>query len=114
MLWGVLILGIIGLLRGEAAQISLTPRVILSVVYLGAIASALAFVLYYSLLKEMSAVTLSSIIYVTPLVAIFIGWILLDEAITLRILIGTAVIFGGIATAQAGEYHKISKARRLG
>lgn len=114
MIWGVLILGFIGLLRGEAAHITLAPRVVLSVIYLGAVGSALAFVLYYSLLKEMSAVTLSSIIYVTPLVAIFIGWILLDEAITLRILIGTAVIFAGIATAQAGEYRKVSKARRLG
>lgn len=114
MLWGVLILGIIGLLRGEAAQVALTPRVALSVIYLGAVASALAFVLYYTLLKEMSAVTLSSIIYVTPLIAIFIGWILLDESITLRIIIGTAVIFGGIATAQAGEYRKVSKVRKLG
>jgi drug/metabolite transporter (DMT)-like permease len=112
MLWGVFILGIIGLLGGEAANIHLTTRVVLSVFYLGAIGSALAFVLFYSLLKEMSAITLSSIIYVTPLVAIFVGWILLNETITLRIIAGTFIIFSGIAVSQLKEYKKASRNRR--
>jgi drug/metabolite transporter (DMT)-like permease len=113
MVWGIIILGIIGLLRGEAANIHLTTRVVASVFYLGAIGSALAFVLFYSLLKEMSAITLSSIIYVTPLVAILVGWILLDETITLRILAGTFIIFGGIALSQIKDYKKALRSKEL-
>lgn len=113
MIWGVITLGIIGLLRGETSEVMLTTRVVLSVFYLGAIGSALAFVLYYSLLKEMSASAVSSIIYVTPLVAIFIGWLLLDEKITIKILAGTLLIFGGIAISQIREYRRTPKIEKL-
>lgn len=113
MVWGVIILGITGLLRGEASNIHLTVRSGLAVVYLGAFGSALAFVLYYSLLKKMSAITVSSIVYVTPVIAILVGWLLLDETITLRIALGTLVIFGGIAISQLPEYRKMFHGKKL-
>ncbi len=111
MLWGILLLGLAGELLGEAAAVRFDWRALGAVIYMGVIASALAFVLYYWLLKEMSAVTLSGIIYITPLVALFIGWLLLDEPLTLRILAGTLVTFAGIAIAQSADYRKLWKRR---
>jgi len=64
------------------------------------IGSALAFVLYYRLLQSMSAVTISLIIYVTPLVALVGDFLLFDKTIALRSLAGMAIIFAGIAATQ--------------
>ena len=92
MVWGVIILGVIGLARGEAADVIWVDESILAILYMGIFCTALAFVLYYAQLKKMSAISLSSIIYVNPLVAVFSGWILLDEAVTTRIVIGLSLI----------------------
>ncbi len=113
MLWGVLTLGVVGLLRGEVQHIALTPRAIGAVLYLGVFGSALAFVLYYALLKKMSAITLSYIIYITPVVALFAGWLLLDERISLRTVIGALVIFSGIGLSQLKLYSDRSAGRRV-
>ncbi|RMF58000.1 MAG: DMT family transporter [Calditrichaeota bacterium] len=100
MLWGVLTLGISGVLIGETSRIHLHLKPILAVGYLGVVGSAIAFVLYYTLLKKMSAITLSYIIYITPLVAIFTGWLVLDEQITWHTIVGTLIIFSGIALSE--------------
>ena len=112
MVWGVLMLGIIGIVMGEHHVIQLLPESILAIVYMGVIASALAFVLYYHVLKAMSAITVSSIIYITPIVAIIIGWLLLDEAITNTIVIGMLITFSGIFVAQLNEYRIFLKQTR--
>jgi drug/metabolite transporter (DMT)-like permease len=112
MIWGVLMLGCIGGLLGEHHTTQLLPESILAIVYMGVIASALAFVLYYHVLKEMSAITVSSIIYITPIVAIVIGWLLLDEAITETIVIGMLITFTGIFVAQLNEYRIYLKKSR--
>jgi drug/metabolite transporter (DMT)-like permease len=42
-----------------------------------------------------------------------VGWILLDETITLRILAGTFIIFGGIALSQIKDYKKALRSKEL-
>ena len=106
MIWGVVMLGLIGLLGGELPLIKYHPASIIAVVYMGIVASALAFVLYYYLLKEMSAISVSSIIYITPVVAILIGWVMLNESITPQIITGMLVTFVGIFVSQMKEYQK--------
>jgi drug/metabolite transporter (DMT)-like permease len=97
MLQGVVMLVLVGLMRGETWQGLPSVRTVAAVIYLGVFGSAIAFVIYYSLLRTMSAASLSGITYVTPLVAIATGWLLQDEAITVRIVCGTLIVFGGIA-----------------
>ncbi|MGH1366062.1 MAG: DMT family transporter [Calditrichia bacterium] len=106
MFWGTLTLIVGGFLRGETLSLQLDTAAIIAVLYMGIIASALAFVLYYSLLKQMSPTSLSLIIYVTPLVGILSGWMFLDEKITSQIIIGSALILFGIAVSQ---YHDLRK-----
>jgi drug/metabolite transporter (DMT)-like permease len=43
---------------------------------------------------------LGASLYVMPVVAVIAGWLILNEAITLQILMGAAVILGGVAFAQ--------------
>jgi len=53
------------------------------------------------------------IIYITPLVALFFGWLLLNEPITLRIVAGTVITFSGIGVSQARDYQRVLKEKRI-
>lgn len=108
MFWGTLSLVIVGLLRGESLVISMNTEAIIAVLYMGIIASALAFVMYYSLLKEMNPTALSLIIYVTPLVGIATGWLFLGEVITFQIILGSVLILMGIAVSQYHDLRKVA------
>jgi len=100
MLLGVIFLASFGLLGEDLSQIQFTSRVIIAVLYLGAVGSALAFGIYYWLLQKMSAVTLSLIIYITPIVAVICDFFFYGEKLHARAFIGMGVIFAGIAITQ--------------
>jgi drug/metabolite transporter (DMT)-like permease len=100
MLWGTLGLGLISAITGEWRHVHYSLGATLAVLYLGLAGSAAAFVMYYSLLRTMRASTLSTISYVTPLVAVFSGWIVLNESISLRAGSGVVAIFVGLATIE--------------
>ncbi len=81
-------------------RVQLTPRVFLAVVYMGVLASAAAFLVYYRLLKQMSAVSLSFTIYIIPLVALLVDYLIYGEILHMRSFVGMIIIFSGIWLSQ--------------
>jgi drug/metabolite transporter (DMT)-like permease len=75
-----------------------TPSV-LALLYLALLGSALPFTLYFWLLKHQSATSLSLINYATPVLAVLVGSVFLDEPVTSRILLGSALVVAGVAVA---------------
>ncbi len=100
MLQGIFFLYFFAFMIEDVSQIHLSSRVIAAVFYLGAIGSALAFALYYWLLQKWSATNLSIIIYITPIVALIIDFIVFGEIIQMQAFIGMLIIFSGIALMQ--------------
>lgn len=96
LVWGTVFLFVLGIILEDPAKINLTARAVTSVLYMGIVASAAAFVLYYKLLTQMSAISLSLIIYIIPLVALISDYFFYGEILSLRSLIGMMVIFSGI------------------
>jgi F0F1-type ATP synthase assembly protein I len=41
--------------------------------------------------------------YVNPVVAVFLGWLILSEAVTLPILVGGAIVVGAVAVVVSAE-----------
>ena len=79
---------------------------IAAVVSLGVIGTALAFVLYYSLISETGAGRASLVGYAIPPIALAYGAILLGETITAASIIGLILILVGVGIAgqrTAGE-----------
>jgi drug/metabolite transporter (DMT)-like permease len=74
-------------------------RAVLALVALGAIGTALAFVIFYKLIAEVGAGRASLVSYLAPGVALFYGAIFRDEAITLAAIGGLVLILGGVALA---------------
>jgi drug/metabolite transporter (DMT)-like permease len=71
-------------------------RSISAVVYLAVFGSVLAFFCYHYALKRVSAVQVSILNYVNTIIAVFLGWLLLDEVITFDFIIATALIILGV------------------
>lgn len=91
---------LLGLVTGEAgrldwAQVSL--RSALSVIYLAVFGSIIAYTAYVWLLGHVNPARVSTYAYVNPVVAVLLGWGLAGEALTLRMVLASAVIVAGVA-----------------
>jgi drug/metabolite transporter (DMT)-like permease len=74
-------------------------RVIAAVVTLGVVCTALAFLLFFSLIREIGPVRATVITYVNPAVAVALGVLLLNERLTVAIAVGFALILSGSVLA---------------
>jgi drug/metabolite transporter (DMT)-like permease len=74
-------------------------RAVAAVIALGAVGTALAFVIFYKLIAEVGAGRASLVSYLAPGVALFYGAVFLDEAITVAAVAGLVLILGGVALA---------------
>lgn len=63
---------------------------------LGLFGSGLAYLLFYHLLEQVGATRTVVVTYLLPLVAVFLGWLVLGESITWQTVAGMALILGGI------------------
>lgn len=63
---------------------------------LGFFGSGMAYYLYFQLLTQVGATRTTVVTYLLPLVAIVLGWFLLNEPITRDMIIGITLILGGV------------------
>jgi drug/metabolite transporter (DMT)-like permease len=75
---------------------SWSSRSILALLYLAVFGSVLAFFSYHYALKRVTAIQVSILNYVNTIIAVFLGWLLLDEVITTDFIIATALIILGV------------------
>jgi drug/metabolite transporter (DMT)-like permease len=64
--------------------------------YLAFFGSVLAFFCYHYALKRVTAIQVSILNYVNTIIALFLGWLLLDEVITIDLIIATLLIILGV------------------
>ena len=70
-----------------------------SILYLGFFGTSIAFTIYYWLMKKINVVLLSLSTLITPIIAVLIGWLILDEKLSLRELFGSVLVLIGILFA---------------
>lgn len=78
----------------------LSQTTLYSVVYLALIGSVLGFVAYYFILSQLSVTTVSLIPMITPVLALWLGALLLHEQVGNRLMLGTLLIIGGLLCFQ--------------
>lgn len=71
-------------------------RSVLAIIYLAIFGSVVGYVAYNYLISQMPSTKVSILSYVNVVVALFLGWLILDEAITSKIIIATALIISGV------------------
>lgn len=67
-----------------------------AVIALGAVQTGVAYLLYYYTMNTLGAVRATGVTLLVPVTAVFWGVVLLGEALTWAIILGMAVILGGI------------------
>jgi drug/metabolite transporter (DMT)-like permease len=97
----VTLAGIITLPIGLATTPGHSPGLgaIASVLALGVVGTALAFVIFYKLINEIGAGRAALVSYLAPGVALFYGALFRDERITVAAIAGLVLILGGVYIA---------------
>ena len=75
----------------------LAPEALFAVVWLGLLGSGAAYLIFFRLLGHWGATRTSLVAYLLPIWGIALGALFLQEPVDARLLLGTALIIGGIA-----------------
>ena len=105
LLGGTIIVAV-GLVGGEAGDVhfgEFSGRSIFGLLYLITFGSLRAFTCYSWLLQNAPISKVSTYAYVNPVVAIALGWLILDEGISLTTLVGAAIIVASVALVIRAE-----------
>jgi len=99
MLIGAAALAAASLAAGDGLALPLDSPTWSAIVYLAIAGSVITFLGYFTLLKSWSVTSLSFISVFTPTIALFLGFVFLDERPTISSGAGAAMILGGVALA---------------
>jgi drug/metabolite transporter (DMT)-like permease len=68
----------------------------LAIGYLAVMGSLVGFTAFVFITAHMSSSKVGTYAYVNPVVAVFLGWLVLDEQVTWRLAVGGATILAGL------------------
>ncbi len=91
---------LVSLLTGEPFHFdvgAVSVRSLGSWVYLVVFGSLIGFTTFVWLMKHSTPAKVSTYAYVNPIVAVFLGWFVLDEPVSPRISVAAAIIIAGVA-----------------
>lgn len=103
---GGLAMVLIGLLRGEVGRLdvgSVDAKGWVALAYLVGFGSLLAYSAYAYLLANAPISLVGTYAYVNPVVAVFLGWLILNEPVTTTILLGGAIVVLGVGMVVSAE-----------
>jgi len=97
MVFGLIPLLLVGiLLEGNPLHYRWTGMAVVSLLYLAIVGSVVAFMLYYWLVQNMDVTNTMLIALVTPVFAVILGMLVLNEELDWRTIAGGAMIMSGI------------------
>jgi len=100
MLGGGAALTLTALVHGDVARLNLStvaPRAWFAFVYLIGAGSLIGFSTFVWLMKHSTPARVSTYAYVNPVVAVFLGWLLLSEPVNPRTLVASVIIVTAVA-----------------
>lgn len=102
---GIVNLGIV-LALGDHHRVVWTARGVGAILYLVVFGSWIGFTAYIWLLEHVPTSKVATHAYVNPVVAVFLGWLVLHEHVDIYIAAGTAVIIAAVALVNSSKIRK--------
>ena len=96
-------MAIVGISLGELPKINLEMKGFLSLVYLITVGSWVGYGSYIYAIAHLPLSLVATHAYVNPIIALFLGWLILDEELNLQIIIATFVILVGVSIVRHGS-----------
>jgi drug/metabolite transporter (DMT)-like permease len=87
----------LALLLEHPFAIQVQSETVFSILWLGILGSGVAYLAVFRLFAHWGATRTTLVAYLLPVVGIILGFLVLNEAIDARIIVGTALVLGGIA-----------------
>ena len=100
---------VIGLMLENITTFSLKLNAAISILYLGFFGSVVTFTSYYWLLKRINIVILALIAFITPIVALILGYFFYNEDLSMRHFIGSLLVLIGLLSANFGNLMKLRR-----
>lgn len=97
MTFGGIINGLVALLTGGFHKVTWTPSGLLAILFLVICGSWIGFTAYIWLLEHVPTPKVATYAYVNPVVAVYLGWFLLNEKVDAFMLAGTVIIISAVA-----------------
>ncbi|MEW6654018.1 MAG: EamA family transporter [Bacteroidota bacterium] len=106
MIFAGVVITLFGLLIGESSRFQFTSSSLIAYLYLVVFGSLLGYGSYIYAIANLPVSLVSTYAYVNPIIALFLGWLILDEPITIWIAAASAVILAGVTFVKKGSGQK--------
>ncbi len=90
------VLCIVALMSGELGRVVFTTQGVASMVYLVIFGSIIGYGSFIYALEKLPSSLVSTYAYLNPVVAVFLGWLVLDERLDMYMVFAIAVILSGV------------------
>jgi len=108
--WQMIAAGLANLLfaitAGDLSRVIWTPRGIGATLYLVVCGSWIGYTAYIWLLNHVPTAKVSTYAYVNPVVAVFLGWLVLHERVDGYILAGSAIVVASVILVTSAQVTK--------
>jgi len=93
----------LGIILGETSEINFTQNGLLAFAYLTLVGSIFGYGSYIYSIAHLPLSLVSTYAYVNPIIALFLGWLILDERLDFIILIAAIIIIIGVLLVKQGS-----------
>ncbi len=108
MVFAAGIMGGVALAAERNRPMAFDPGPVAALLYMAVAGTAITFPLYFWLLEHMEARQVALIGYGTPIVALILGVVFMNESLTTRTLVGSALVVVGVAVASHAKRRRSS------
>ena len=109
MVAGGLVVSFVGTGLGEWKDFHLSTTGVAAMAYLVVFGSLIGYSAYVYALRHAPATIVGTYAYVNPVIAVLLGWLILDEAVTARTFVAMGLILGAVVWIQFS--HKLGAGR---
>jgi drug/metabolite transporter (DMT)-like permease len=102
MLIAGIFLSVVGISIGELPRLSFEINGLLALAYLIVLGSFVGYASYIYALAKLPLSLVSTFAYINPVIALFLGWIVLGEKLNFQIAVAAAVIIAGVVMVKKG------------
>ena len=95
---------LLGLILGEHNNFHLSLNGFLSIAYLAVFGSIFGYASYIYAIQHLPLSLVSTYAYINPIIALILGWYILNEELSISILFAAILIFLGVMIVQRGTY----------
>ena len=104
LIWGALVLFPISIFFDQPWDLSPSVDSVLAVIYLGVFSTGIAWLLRFYILKHNGLVFQAQVAYLIPIFGVILGYLVLNEEITWKVLISLIAVVIGIFIVKRGQF----------